>query len=168
MSKTDTAIFEEGLKNSFKKIKEELEDHLTAINENTEEITELYDFLADIEAKMDKLNEKLEEVHMILSKLQIPVDASLKIKPLTINERQIFLALYSSEKPLSYAELAKQLNYSETLTTTYVQNLIEKKIPVIALYKDGLAYFSIDKDFKELQAKSNVIGLDQKSLKEKY
>jgi DNA-binding transcriptional regulator GbsR (MarR family) len=168
MEKKELALIEEGLKNSFKKIREELEDHLTAINENTEDIGDMYDSMAALESKIDKLNEKLDEIHMVLGKLQIPVDASLKIKPLTINERQVFLAIYSSEKPISYAELSKQLNYSETLTSTYIDNLIEKKIPVIKSYVDGIAHLSLDKDFKELQAKSNLVGLDQKSLKEKY
>lgn len=164
----DFKEIEAGLRNSFKRVKDELEDHLHAINENTEEIQCIYEFLGEIENKLDKLNEKIEQVQLVLGKLEVPVDAALKIKPLTINERQVFLAIYAAESPISYEDLAKQLNYSSTLTKTYVQNLIDKKIPVIISFVDGNPHLSLEKSFKELQAKENIVGLDQKSLKERY
>ena len=48
----------ERLKGVFSDVKEELEDHLTAINENTNEISANYEYLCEIDSKMDKLNER--------------------------------------------------------------------------------------------------------------
>jgi len=44
------------IKSSFFKIKEELNQHLDTINDNTKEIQINYDSITRIEAKIDKLN----------------------------------------------------------------------------------------------------------------
>ena len=65
-----------GLKDAFGKIKEEFEEHLQAINENADEIQLSYEYITQMETKVDKLTAKMEELQlmmrqMILSQIEI-------------------------------------------------------------------------------------------------
>ncbi|MEA3429670.1 MAG: hypothetical protein U9R08_00180 [Nanoarchaeota archaeon] len=160
-------ILKRSLKSSFAKIKEEFEMHLSSINDNTGEIAANADHISDLEHRIDKLNEKLEEILMILS--QLPKETkSFIIKPLTINEKQVLMGVYTSSKPISYAILAQNLNISESVVQSYVEGLISKKIPLIITHKNATPYLSLDTDFKEMQAKENILGIEQKHLNETF
>ncbi|MBW3015028.1 HTH domain-containing protein [Candidatus Woesearchaeota archaeon] len=151
------------IKHSFAKIREELEDHLNAINENTNEIQENYEAILDLDSKIDKLSERIEEMQMMLQQLPLPKTFTVKIQPLTINEKQVFKCLYAHEEPFSYSQIAVELNISESLAKTYVQNMIDKGIPIIIKYINAAPLISLDSEFKEVQAKENVVGIDNGS-----
>jgi len=58
------------IKASFKKIRTEMDDHLDAINENTNELVSVADYIAELEAKIVKLGERLDEAEMKISDLK--------------------------------------------------------------------------------------------------
>ncbi len=149
--------------------KEELEDHLEAINENTGEIQSNYNHLCEVEAKIDKLNQRIDETQLLLKNLskskEFVVDNPNFSHPLTVPEREIFLVLYTSESnTLSYREIAERLSFTESIVKQLVSNLIERGIPIIKEYKHGKAFIKLDKAFKELQTKENVLKIDQTTL----
>ena len=88
----------DNLKLALSRINEEFEDHLDSINENTNEIQANYEYLCEIDNKIEKLSEKLEEIQLILSKMtgkKLEMQSSSSyVKPLTRAEQQIFLVLY--------------------------------------------------------------------------
>ncbi|MBW3003228.1 hypothetical protein KY328_03705 [Candidatus Woesearchaeota archaeon] len=160
-------ILTSSLKRSFAKIKEEFDMHLSSINDNTKEIAANAERMDDIDTRIEKLSEKLDEILMILS--QLPNDTkTYLVKPLTINEKQVLMAIYASSKPISHSRIAQNLNLSESLVNTYVEGIISKKIPLIITYKDGKPYLALDNSFKEKQAKENLLGIDQTSLNETF
>ena len=167
MAVRDLSLVDKALKSAFSKIKEEFDMHLTSINDNTSEIAANADHISEVEFKVDKLNEKLDEVMMMLSQLPKETKACMT-KPLTINEKQVLMAIYAASKPISYSRIAHNLNLSESVVKSYIDSIISKKIPVIISFKNSIPYLSLDKDFKEKQAKENIIGIEQKSLKETF
>ncbi|MCP3682295.1 MAG: hypothetical protein GY861_06355 [bacterium] len=147
-------------------IKEEFEDHLASINDNTNEIQANHEYLSMLDEKINKLDEKIEQLQfMIKHNGKLPSEDTVKIE-LTEKEKEVFLSLYTSEKPLTYAEIAKDLRESEFLVRSYITNLIEKGVPVKKRYVKSLPYLSIDVKFKELQARSNVLNITQRSVAE--
>jgi len=105
------------LKKAFNTIKEEFEEHLGSINENTNEIQANYEYLCNIDSKIDKLNEKIEEIQLFIKYLANEKNRDDKKKPthnhifLTTREKEVFLALYTmaEEKgPITYKAISRR------------------------------------------------------------
>ena len=152
----------------FSEIKDEFQDHLESINENTNEIQWNYAYLCELDNKIAKLNERIDDIHMILSNLtgkKIKKMSKFEdIDPLTEKEKVVFLNLYSEEQPVSYHELARKMSMPISLTRQYVLNLIEKGVPVQKIYKKTRPYVLLDPKFKNLQAKQNILKIEQRIL----
>ena len=156
------------IKSAFSQIYDEFEDHLHAINENTTEKQENYAYLCELDNKIAKLNERIDEIHSILSKLTgrktLKKPAFEDIDPLTTMEKSIFLNLYTEEKPMSFAELAKKMNVSIPLIREYITHLLEKGVPIQKTYRNTIPYIFLDPRFKNLQAKKNILKIEQRIL----
>lgn len=156
------------LKKEVDSMKAELSEHLDSINDNTNEIQANYEYLCRLDAKIDKLNEKIEQVMLLFSQAapkseQFEVDTNL-----TQKEKMVFLVLYTAaeQRPLSYAEIAQILKEEESLVAEYITNLIEKGIPVTKKYICGKAYLSLDREFRDLQAKRNILNISQTTVRQ--
>ncbi len=156
------------LKATFDKIKDEFEEHLDAINENTNEIHSNYEYLYELDSKIDKLNEKLDEVMMFIQHLGKKTSKHKKIKfkitPLTRKEQEIFLTFYTLEQeqePVTYSKIAKFLCITPPLVQNYITNLIEKGIPIYKKYLDKEVYLRLSPQFRELQAKKNIVKINE-------
>ena len=66
ISKKQVLQLNHSIKDSINTVKDELEDHLTAINENTNEIESNYELIAELAIKLEKIEERLEQVELIL------------------------------------------------------------------------------------------------------
>ncbi|MBN1503367.1 hypothetical protein JW930_07545 [Candidatus Woesearchaeota archaeon] len=165
-SKKKPVSLHTNLKASFDKIREELEDHLTSINENTSEITANNEYIMQLEMKISKLSERLDEIEMALAQLlgkQTLNKDLFKNISLTLREQEIFVVLYSRNGDLiDYKEIAKVLGLTEEMVVNHVNNLTLKGIPVIKRYMDNKVYLILDADFRNLQAKENVIKIKGK------
>ena len=90
--------------------------------------------------------------------------ASSQISPLTKNEKEVFLVLYTKgeEKDyLTYKEIGRSLALSKELVMGYITNLIEKGIPLIKRYAENQIYIKLDPKFKNIQAKENIVNIDE-------
>ena len=166
--KEELKKIKEFLKQSVSSINNEFEEHLDSINENTNEIQANYEYLCEIDNKINKLNEKIEEVQIILSKLtgqKLELQPNhTNIEPLSKPEQKIFLAIYTEERPVSYMEISKRMNLPLTYVREYVTNLIEKGVPIQKTYVKGRPFILMEKTFKDLQAKQNIVQIDQQVL----
>lgn len=153
------------LRGEFEGIKQEFEEHLQAINENTSEIASNFEYVGEIEAKLDRLGERVDQIQMFLesgSGMQIARKHSFDVKRLSRKEQDVFLVIYTLEEEkgnLAYSDIACRLGMSEQLTASYITSLIEKGVPIIKRYIDSKPYFRLDPDFKTLQAKENILQL---------
>ncbi|MBI2550329.1 hypothetical protein HYV83_04080 [Candidatus Woesearchaeota archaeon] len=155
---------------ALKGIREEFDDHRESINDNTNEIEANYELVCRLDAKVDRLQEQLEHLQLSLANvLGSPAQASAQSSiGLDEKEKEVFLVLYtgSDEKPLTYREIAAALKESEFLVRGYITNMIEKGVPVDKKYINDTAYISLDKSFKDRQAKGNIVHLSQRTVRE--
>ena len=137
----------------FSEIKAQFEEHLLSINENTSEIQVLFDYLQDMETKMEKLQQRLDQIQM-----QAPASKA-KIMPLTSLEKKVFLVLYTEDTPISFEEIAERSGLKITLARECVSAIIGKGIPMQRSYVNNQLFIKIDHEFKEVQAKENIVNL---------
>ena len=146
----------------------EIEDHREELNDITSEIQSNYEYNRDLDRKITKLKEYVDEICAILSKMVgkklTKSTTYTDIDPLTTKEKNIFLNLYTEEKPITYAELAKKMNMPILETRQYITNLLEKGVPVQKEYIKTLPFIYLDPKFKNLQAKKNILKIVQKIL----
>lgn len=148
------------MKKELKQIRQDLEEHLSAINENTLEIQALLDYLQEIEIKTDKLSQRLDQLQLKDSS----TDRKLVILPLDQLEKKIFLVLYTEHEALSYSEIAKKSSLPASLIPEAVSSLVQKGLPLQRSYFNNHLFFQLDASFKELQAKENLVNLSLQSF----
>ncbi len=147
------------LKEAFRKVKEEFDDHRDSINQNTNEIQANYEYLCQLDSKMDKLSERIDELSMFLQ--YDKPEKHYEISGLTTREKEVFLVMYSEGREMGYKEIARKSGLTENLVICYVSNLMTKGIPILRRYKNNELMLIIDPDFKEYQMKENVVGIDE-------
>ena len=153
--------FEKGIKTAFKEVKSELDEHLDSINHSTREIQSIYDYLSELDAKIDKMNERIDEIHMVVN----PEIENQNNIELTNREQEVFMVLYSEEK-INLKEIAKKLGFTQEMVNKYIYNLISKGIPVLRTYEENIVSFSLDLKFKDIQAKRNILNINESISKE--
>jgi len=164
-AKTEFDSIKGKLTRSFEQIKDQFGDHLEAINENTNEVQSNFEYICELDRKIDKLSEKIDQLNMALrqQKGEPAEEKKFEIKQLTKKEKEVFHALYvltEGRKYTTYKEIARRSCYSETLVSSYITSLIEKGIPVIKKYTNRTAYLNLGIDFREVQAKENIVGIN--------
>ena len=147
------------MKHEIEQIKDILEEHLPAINENTAEIQSLFDYLHSLDVKVDKMIQRLD-----LMQINQPFERN--ISPLNQNEKKVFLVLYTAESPLNVSEVAARSFIQEAIAQEILTSLISKGIPMIRSYFNSQLFLKLDPQFKELQAKENLLNLSLQSFME--
>ena len=146
----------------FATVRKMLEEHLAAINDNTGEIQALFDFLQELETKVDKLSQRLDQTQLDFGLPRMkPV-----IAPLNHTERKAFLVLYTEESLVTYPELAQKANLSVSIVPECISSLIQKGIPFRRSFFENQLLVGLEPGFKELQAKENIINLSLQSFME--
>lgn len=152
-----------GVKMAFQKVGEEFSDHLDTINANTSEIEALTQAMYVLEEKIDKLNERIDEISVTKSfeNREIPHTEF----NLTVQEQEIFVTLYTSERFLSIKEIARLVGSTSETTQLIIKRLVSKKIPILKEVNGKETYYALDKYFKHLQAKQNLIKLSESVIR---
>ena len=148
-------------------VREELDDHLETINNNTVEIESNNELLHQIMLRIEKISERMDSMALYLKRKdpKFTDDNLIDIKPLTKREKEVFCAIYelnAAMPSVSYRDLAKQLNMPVSLVQGYISALIGKGIPITKQYAHRTAYLSLKPQFQRLQAKKNIVGVDAK------
>lgn len=151
------------LKGSFSKIKEELDDYRECLNQNTNEIQSNYEYICRLDAKIDKLAERLDELTMVVQQSKEPCEQKeqFSVSTLTRKEQEIFMAIYVSDNGASYAEIARKAGLTENLVVCYATNLIAKGVPLIKQYLANGVRLYIDENFRQVQAKQNILKINE-------
>jgi len=146
---------QEALRISFGDVRLEMDDHLDAINENSSEISALQNYLQEIDAKVDKLTDRVDELASVIQ----PDKTDFSSVYLNRKEQEVFFVLYSYEGPLTPDQVGKKLGFSRQLAAQYLYNLQLKGVPMIARNWKGELFYSLDLKFKDLQARKNVLRI---------
>ena len=139
---------------AFGRVESELNEHLESINANTSEIQSVYELLNELDAKVEKLASRIDDLQVHLDVPQRKVN--VQIHPLTEKEKEIFFALYTEDN-LTYLDIARKTGYDEVMVQDYLTNLIAKGIPILKRYQNEKICISLERNFKEIQAKENIV-----------
>lgn len=166
---TEIKKIEETFTVSLGSIKEELDQHLDSINQNSTEIQSNYDFLDEINAKVNKLESRLDELTSLLkASLQKPIlEVARSQMDLKTEEKNIFMALYMSDEPLTYEEISNRSNLPVYLVEDLITSMKIKQIPIVKKSFAGKVLVILDEDFRVMQTKHNILGVN-KGLITKY
>ena len=163
--------FDFELKKALKTVKNELDGHLEAINQNTAEIQTSYECMNEVNDKLEKLAERIESIEIFLQKYDnfTMMEKTFDIKPLTKTEQHVFLVIYALEDEkglVSYADLIRKTGLPGYVVSEYIARLVEKGIPLVKKYINNIPYIKLNPEFKRLQAKENILCIDtaQKEL----
>ncbi len=149
------------VKKAFESIREELNVHLDTINQNTE-VQSIYDYLSELDSKIEKLNERIDELQMFVNP-----DSEVKFDvELTHREQEVFLVLYAETNRITAKDVARKLGFTDEMVNRYVYNLISKGIPILKQYSDNQLYLYLDLKFKDLQARKNVLKINESISKQ--
>lgn len=158
---TDTHGAQLAMQGILESMREELDDHRAAINENTNELQANHEYIGSVEEKLDKLHARIEELFLLIQGKAS--ETAVQIQPLTKREQEVFQALYVVGEGIpfvSYKQLGRKLGSSEALVSGFITNLIEKGVPILKKYDDGHAFVQLEPKFRQKQAKEVVIGLN--------
>ena len=147
-------------------VRDELDDHRIALNENTSEIESNYELLNQLNSRLDKLQARVDELTMLVRHGKPPEQVpEFKLQPLTGQEKEAFFALYTlteTAPTVTYHQLARKLTTTVEAVSRHITALISKGIPVEKKYASGNAFLGLDRQFRQLQAKENIVKLDTK------
>jgi hypothetical protein len=155
----------------FNQIKGDLDEHLCAINGNTNEIQSNYSYLCELDSKIEKIKERIDQMQVFLQKNQgfmAEENKKFEVSPLTQNEKKVFLVLYTLEDSkgnVGYKDLARNLGLTEELVCSYVNNMVAKGVPIVKRYINNKPYLKLNQDFKRMQIKENLLNIEQTTIR---
>ncbi len=145
------------LKGSVGSIREELDEHMQSINGNTEEIDVQNHFICELDNRMTKIEERMDEVQFLLR--QLVTKARLSVE-LTKDEQRVFLILYTHEKFMKAERVADKSYLSQQTVADCLTSMMDKGLPIEREVLEGEVYVRMNDDFKLRQAKEQIIRID--------
>ncbi len=150
------------MQDEIQQIRNILEEHLSGINENTSEIQVLFEFLEEINLKVEQLSHRVEQLQLNQGKvLEKPL-----VVPLNRLEKKVFLLLSSESTPLSYGEIAAKSNMELGLVPECISGLVSKGVPLQRTFVQDRFFFSLEPQFKGKQTKEASVHLSLQSFME--
>lgn len=128
-------------------VRGELDEHLDAINQNTEELAAVYDCLGELDLKMEKLAERVDALQaLLLAQTNTPK----KDVRLSLKERDILQVLLNGPDRSS-KEIARFLGLTPDLVAQTLYRMKQKGIPVLAQTLSGETAYTLPESFREEQ-----------------
>lgn len=153
------------IKNSFNEsledVRLELDEHLDSINQNSVEIQANYEYLEELNKKIDKLTNRLDELGTLFLHSMAVQDQKATF---TDQEKEVFVVLYTAQEPLSYEEIAARSALPLYLVEDIVMSMKLKHIPINKKIFAGKTLLVMDDKFKEAQKKFNLVKVNANVL----
>lgn len=158
---SDAPVLRQQISTVLECMREELDDHRLAINENTDELVAANEFVSELSKRLDKLTERVDELTLLLKGQK--EQKSFSIQPLTNREKEVFHALYvltESQPYASYEQIARKTCTTKGIVMDTLTSIALKGVPILKKLDGTTVFMKLDQDFRQLQAKQNVIGLN--------
>lgn len=164
ISKKDFLAHTNGVSFAFNKVKSELNDHLDTINQNTSEINSMQQYIVELESKIEKLSERIDT---LMSENSFEQNYEFN-EMLSLREQEVFIALYTADTKKSAIQIAQYLGLTDELIHNYIYKIISKGIPIQKKFSDdsGELHYVLDPHFKDLQARKNLVEINESVLQE--
>ena len=140
--------------NNIRLIRIALEEHLNSINENSQEIQALFDYLQDTENRISSIENTLKLLNLSSEK---------KYSPLKLNEteKKLFQTIYSEDKPLDYQEISDLTSIPLSTVPDCISSLVNKGIPLNRSYINKKLFIGLERQFKDVQMRENILNLGE-------
>ena len=145
------------LNNCFSTVREEMDEHFHSINENTNEIELQNNFICEIDNRLTKMEEKMDELHFLLKQLVTKAQLSVELSK---DEQRVFLILYTHDKFIKPEAISTKTLLEREVVEEALSSMADKGIPIEREILDGRVYFRMNPDFKLRQAKEQIIRID--------
>lgn len=147
----------ENVKTAFEMVREEFDEHLLAINENTTEQLIQNNHICELDQRLCKIEERMDEIHNMLRQMITKAELSVKM---TKEEQRVFLLLYTHDKFITPKEISTRLCMQMQEAGEALDAMMDKGVPIEREMLDGRIYFRLSKEFKLRQAKENIVKID--------
>jgi hypothetical protein len=158
------------LRDAFRKIKEEKDEHLESINQLTSELQTAFEYISELENKYEKLKENIDELMIFKNSILLNDKSHFSNIVLSLEEQKLFQTLYvfGEKEPLSWNFIIKKLDLNDTSFRLLLSSLLDKKIPITKERIGSEWYFNIDPRFREMQTKEQLIHVHESVSKGIY
>lgn len=150
--------------NDMQTIREELDDHLLSINENTQELEAQYSHMKAMDKRLKSLEEQFAKINDVLAKLmpnEMKQQQEQEKITVTAQEEKVFTALYQADSLVSYDDLTSVCDRSLSFVRSTMNRLIEKGIPVVQETVKRKTMFMLEPKFKEQQVKYGIVAIER-------
>lgn len=157
----DSCVVREQFGNVFASIQEELDEHRSAINDNTSEIQSGFEVINQLSLRMDKLQERLDELTLLIKGKKCS-DVALS-SPLKSREKEVFKAVYELNERfafVTYDQVARKVGLTKEMVSSCISSMTSKGVPFLKRFVGRTCLVRLESAFKEKQTKKNVVGLD--------
>jgi hypothetical protein len=157
LSRSSAKIFEEVLLS----LRSEMDEHRQVINDNTNEIQTNFEFLCELDKKIDLLCDRMDEIARVVKGDKC--EKRFQVTPLNQQEKQIFSTVFNMTETapqVSYAQIANKLGMGAHVVASYATRLAEKGVPVVKKIHGGKVFLSFPGEFRQIQIKENIVGID--------
>ena len=167
---TASSLAMPNFKEVLSNLRSEFDEHLEAINDNTNEIQANYEYLLKLDEKIEKISERIDQMQLFLQRnfnCDLGKKQVFKVQPLNDKEKEVFMVLYTIEElrgNCTLKDISRRTGYTENLVSSYIINLVEKGVPILKKYQNGRSIFSVNKSFRHLQATENILKIEQQTL----
>lgn len=158
------------LRDAFRKIKEEKDEHLESINQLTSELQTAFEYISELENKYEKLKENIDELTIFKNSILLNDKSHFSNIVLSLEEQKLFQTLYvfGEKEPLSWNFIIKKLDLNDTSFRLLLSSLLDKKIPITKERIGAEWYFNIDPRFRDMQTKEQLIQVHESVSKGIY
>ncbi|MGV8151397.1 MAG: hypothetical protein ACP5NV_06755 [Candidatus Woesearchaeota archaeon] len=158
------------IRDAFKKIKDERDEHLESINALTSELQTAFEYISELENRFDKIKETVEELMIFKNSTLINDKSHFSNVVLSLEEQKLFLTLYvfGEKEPLSWNFIVKKFDVSDNTLKLLLSSLLDKRIPITKEKIGNEWYFNIDSRFREMQSKEQLIKIHESVSKGIY
>jgi len=129
------------IQTTISSFKDELEDYIHSINGNTNEIDIQNSFICEIDNRITKMEEKVDNLHFLLK--QLITKSSLSVD-LSKDEQRVFLILYTNDRFMRSDTIAQKILLSDGVTGEVLTSMMDKGIPIEREIIDGTKYFRMN------------------------
>lgn len=147
---------EKELRSFLGNMRDEMDDHLSAINQNTDEVSKFYNHIDEVESKIDKLNTRLDTMHMMFRQVMNQTAVSVD---LNMNEQRLFVMLEACPKYLTIDDLAERVGASSDNTEEAIVSMTDKGLPLIRGSCESKPCVKLDSEFKQLNRRQGLIKI---------
>jgi hypothetical protein len=155
----DIQVLKKEIKDAFCKVQEESEEHLDAINDNTSEIQNLQETCSELDCKIEKLSERLDEIYLVLEKAGLVQREKFEFITrlvLTKSEEEIFSLMLENEDDLTYIDISHNTGFDQESIKSILSSLVQKGVPIVQKFLNNVAYLNIQKEFKDAKESNKI------------